>query len=217
MLRLLCALRRVLDELEALLRSSELLPEDHGAAVQAVLQRAAVLLACGKTVGGGLAMVTALGSVLGSAGYASTGACINGILGGDYHEWVQLLDMLLLCCDSQEAYLDLALPVLGSTLRTLEAEATEGSHITDPKLRKRLKWVIDGAGAGPGGRVWWGDCFGRGCAEECGRCGRRILVLETIIGSVAPSGLRRLGCSSQCGNLNSTAAATGAGTLGARV
>ena len=42
----------MLDELEDLLRSQEALPEDRDAAVEALLQRASILLACGKAVGG---------------------------------------------------------------------------------------------------------------------------------------------------------------------
>jgi hypothetical protein len=41
---------RVIDELEALLRSQELLPTEQSAAVEALLRRASILLACGKHV-----------------------------------------------------------------------------------------------------------------------------------------------------------------------
>lgn len=40
-------------ELEGLLRSHEALPEEQGAAVEALLRRASILLACGKHVSGG--------------------------------------------------------------------------------------------------------------------------------------------------------------------
>ena len=47
------------------------------------------------------------------------------------------------CCPllpAQDAFLDVALPVLGATLRALNIEADAGA-VGDPALRRRLKYL----------------------------------------------------------------------------
>ncbi|KAI7842713.1 hypothetical protein COHA_003644 [Chlorella ohadii] len=79
---------RVLDELEALVRSQDM-PADHAAAYAFVLRRANILYACGKS----------------------------------------------------DAFLDVTLPVLGATLRALDAEHRQVVGEEDRKLQKRLKYL----------------------------------------------------------------------------
>ncbi|PRW60262.1 general transcription factor 3C polypeptide 3 isoform X1 [Chlorella sorokiniana] len=79
---------RVLDELEALVRSQDM-PADHAAAYAFVLRRANILYACGKS----------------------------------------------------DAFLDVTLPVLGATLRALDAEHHQVVGEDDRKLQKRLKYL----------------------------------------------------------------------------
>jgi hypothetical protein len=69
----------------------------------------------------------------------------------------------------QEAYLDVTLPVLGATLRALEAEHRQTAGEGDARLAKRLKYLGSRRRSGAGGDEPEGESGADRCAQAASR------------------------------------------------